>query len=282
FSGCVTFGKSDLNARRNFLPEIKGEGNSVNYEYRMHDPRVGRFFAVDPLAKKYPHNGPYNFSENCVINAIELEELESLIIINSKWFAGEIQKAIDNNDIVEALRLTNVAIDKGFASFKKDEKNQGFTIMYNKNPILSCPDAGKLTELTDFYSEYKKVAHDNGKLTQDEYNQQTKNLKSTIGELQTELKIAEDDLLKAEYYLEQDEEVLDALDDISNDIGNDFEDGGFGAHLAIIDLQATISKNRCMVLQEDRIIEKQKNVNKISAKLNIAKRELSKVIHKGY
>jgi RHS repeat-associated protein len=30
--------------------EIKGAGNSVNYKYRMHDPRVGRFFAVDPLA----------------------------------------------------------------------------------------------------------------------------------------------------------------------------------------------------------------------------------------
>jgi hypothetical protein len=28
--------------------EIKGSGNSINYSYRMHDPRVGRFFAVDP------------------------------------------------------------------------------------------------------------------------------------------------------------------------------------------------------------------------------------------
>src|SRR5690606_20607467 len=27
--------------------------NSVNYTYRMHDPRLGRFFAVDPLADKY-------------------------------------------------------------------------------------------------------------------------------------------------------------------------------------------------------------------------------------
>lgn len=29
--------------------EIKGRGNSYNYTYRMHDPRIGRFFAVDPL-----------------------------------------------------------------------------------------------------------------------------------------------------------------------------------------------------------------------------------------
>jgi RHS repeat-associated protein len=58
-------------------PELKGEGNSWNYKYRMHDPRIGRFFAVDPLAPQYPHNSPYAFSENKVIAWIELEGLES-------------------------------------------------------------------------------------------------------------------------------------------------------------------------------------------------------------
>jgi len=58
--------------------EIKGEGNSVNYKYRMHDPRIGRFFAVDPLASEYPHNSPYAFSENMVIHMVELEGLEAV------------------------------------------------------------------------------------------------------------------------------------------------------------------------------------------------------------
>ena len=56
--------------------EIKGEGNSLNYTFRMHDPRVGRFFAVDPLFKGYPWNSPYAFSENRVIDSGELEGLE--------------------------------------------------------------------------------------------------------------------------------------------------------------------------------------------------------------
>ncbi|RVU90814.1 hypothetical protein EH230_07825 [Flavobacterium columnare] len=56
--------------------EIKGEGNSLNYTFRMHDPRVGRFFAVDPLESKYPWNSPYAFSENRVMDGIELEGLE--------------------------------------------------------------------------------------------------------------------------------------------------------------------------------------------------------------
>jgi RHS repeat-associated protein len=57
--------------------EVKGEGNSVNFKYRMHDSRLGRFFAVDPLAAKYAYNSPYAFSENMVIHKIELEGLES-------------------------------------------------------------------------------------------------------------------------------------------------------------------------------------------------------------
>jgi len=56
--------------------EVKGAGNSVNFKYRMHDPRLGRFFAVDPLTEKYPYNSPYAFSENRVIDGIELEGLE--------------------------------------------------------------------------------------------------------------------------------------------------------------------------------------------------------------
>jgi RHS repeat-associated protein len=57
--------------------ELKGEGNSLNYTFRMHDPRVGRFFARDPLESKYPWFSPYQFSGNTPIMAIELEGLES-------------------------------------------------------------------------------------------------------------------------------------------------------------------------------------------------------------
>jgi RHS repeat-associated protein len=60
--------------------EIKGVGNSINYKFRMHDPRLGRFFAVDPLASSYPWNSPYAFSENDIIRSIELEGLEKVAL----------------------------------------------------------------------------------------------------------------------------------------------------------------------------------------------------------
>ncbi|MCH2046499.1 MAG: hypothetical protein MK212_20455 [Saprospiraceae bacterium] len=50
---------------------------ATNYKYRMHNPRTGRFFSVDPLDASYPWNSSYAFSENRVIDAIELEGAES-------------------------------------------------------------------------------------------------------------------------------------------------------------------------------------------------------------
>lgn len=69
--------------------EIKGEGNSINFEYRMHDPRIGRFFAVDPLEKEYPHYSPYAFSGNRVIDMIELEGLEPASYLLKRSNAGK-------------------------------------------------------------------------------------------------------------------------------------------------------------------------------------------------
>ena len=49
--------------------EVKGVGNSVNYLFRMHDPRLGRFFSVDPLAPEYPELTTYQYASNTPIQA---------------------------------------------------------------------------------------------------------------------------------------------------------------------------------------------------------------------
>jgi RHS repeat-associated protein len=46
------------------------------YKYRMHDPATGRFSSVDPLAEDYKYNSAYAFSENKLIDGVELEGLE--------------------------------------------------------------------------------------------------------------------------------------------------------------------------------------------------------------
>jgi RHS repeat-associated protein len=71
--------------------EIKGSGNSANYKYRMHDPRLGRFFSVDPLASRYPFYSPYAFSGNDVIRSVELEGLEP-VPASEIWRLGSLQQ----------------------------------------------------------------------------------------------------------------------------------------------------------------------------------------------
>jgi len=57
--------------------EINGAtGTSYAFEFRMHDPRIGRFLSIDPLAIKYPYNSPYAFAENKLGLGVELEGLE--------------------------------------------------------------------------------------------------------------------------------------------------------------------------------------------------------------
>ncbi len=52
--------------------------NWDSFKYRNYDYAIGRFMSVDPLAEKYAYNGVYNFSENRVLDARELEGLEGV------------------------------------------------------------------------------------------------------------------------------------------------------------------------------------------------------------
>ena len=53
-----------------------------SFKWRNHDPAIGRFFNIDPLADDYVYNSPYAFSENHVTTHIELEGLEKVYIFD--------------------------------------------------------------------------------------------------------------------------------------------------------------------------------------------------------
>jgi RHS repeat-associated protein len=78
--------------------EIKGNGNSYTFEYRLHDPRLGRFLSIDPLAASYPWNSPYAFAENRVIDGIDLEGLEYLDADDSRveFKYGRLRLKVEN------------------------------------------------------------------------------------------------------------------------------------------------------------------------------------------
>ncbi len=63
--------------------------NYYSFKWRNHDPQLGRFIEIDPLAEDYEFNSTYTFSENKVTSHIELEGLESIPLSRDLWQAAQ-------------------------------------------------------------------------------------------------------------------------------------------------------------------------------------------------
>ncbi|WP_223560405.1 DUF6443 domain-containing protein [Chryseobacterium lathyri] len=56
------------------------ENGWYSFKWRNYMPDVGRFFNIDPLSEAYAYQSHYNFSENRVIDAWEIEGMEAYIL----------------------------------------------------------------------------------------------------------------------------------------------------------------------------------------------------------
>jgi len=83
--------------------------NWDSFKWRNHQPDIGRFFNVDPLAEKYYYNSPYAFSENKVVAHRELEGLESYPVNLQSPTAG-LQYMAEN--FRQAFQAIGAGIDK--------------------------------------------------------------------------------------------------------------------------------------------------------------------------
>ncbi len=61
--------------------EHQDETGWDQFKWRNHQPDIGRFFNLDPLAEDYYYNSPYAFSENKLISYRKLEGLEAELAI---------------------------------------------------------------------------------------------------------------------------------------------------------------------------------------------------------
>jgi len=61
----------------------------IQFKWRNHDPQIGRFIEIDPLAEDYEYNSTYAFSENKVTSHIELEGLEAVPLSSEIWQAAQ-------------------------------------------------------------------------------------------------------------------------------------------------------------------------------------------------
>ncbi len=154
------------------------------YKYRMHDPAIGRFSAVDPMAAQYVFWSPYSFSGNQLIGKIELEGLEptstredALIYLNaqrSTLQTSDIWTRITPAQFLDGLRqsitdplsinqgkdtyfcgfaagLSYIAEKnpRGYAEFMVNLYNSGSS-SYNGKTFKSSPEIHKSAGLLDY------------------------------------------------------------------------------------------------------------------------------------
>jgi RHS repeat-associated protein len=97
--------------------EWNGEGNMLAFKYRVHHARLGRFLSIDPLAPDYPWNSPFAFSENRVIDGVDLE--------GSEWHRYiDIEKKT-------ILYVVKCNVINGSAKFSNQELSQGLQLFYS-------------------------------------------------------------------------------------------------------------------------------------------------------
>ena len=87
--------------------EWNGAGNMLNYGFRIHDPRLGRFLSVDPLAPEYPWYTPYQYAGNRPINSVDLDGLEPQ---EKGTYEGKAAYAISPENKESAMRLSNTGV----------------------------------------------------------------------------------------------------------------------------------------------------------------------------
>jgi RHS repeat-associated protein len=140
--------------------EVKGDGNSVNFTFRMYDPRLGRFFAIDPLVNEYPSLTTYQFCSNSPIYMVEIEGKEGTMYIYKVWldkkgyhqqYCGSFKVEGLKSDIVKTVLMPfgnpqGAPVQLKYTlRFKNGERGSSVTYSYADKPTVK--------QLNDFFGD---------------------------------------------------------------------------------------------------------------------------------
>jgi RHS repeat-associated protein len=78
-SGISSKAAGSLENKKKFIGQQLDDDLGLNwyqFRFRNHDPQIGRFIEIDPLADKYVYNSTYAYAENKVGMGFDLEGLE--------------------------------------------------------------------------------------------------------------------------------------------------------------------------------------------------------------
>lgn len=122
--------------------EVKGEGNQLDYGFRIYDSRIGKFLSTDPLFKSYPYYTPYQFAGNKPIWATDLDGLEE------RYFQLDIVVGTDN----KIKSFSSYELEHLSSGWHMDQKLHGIDLYYKEEGPLGIGDQFNISisrELTD-------------------------------------------------------------------------------------------------------------------------------------
>ena len=122
--------------------EWKGSGNSIAYEARIYDPRLGKMLSVDPWTSKYAWQTPYAYHANSPIESVDWKgygdgDPEVGGTLNLRLSFGSGSKASFNMSFTGSVQLSTPFVGSDLnGSFKLD----GTANLYNGGVGTSTTD----------------------------------------------------------------------------------------------------------------------------------------------
>jgi len=129
--------------------EVKGAGNSIAFENRIYDPRLGRWMSLDPEMKKFADMSPYNGFANNPILFKDPDGREIIIATkNQKATLATLQKLTNDKLYIKNGKIIIVA---------HGGQNSSKTLSYGTKLVSDLVgDRSHKVEIKDYDSQHKE------------------------------------------------------------------------------------------------------------------------------
>ena len=143
--------------------EISGSGNHLDFGSRGYDPRLGKWWSIDPLFKTYPHLSPYNFAANNPIYFIDIDGEK--IIVPEKADRTAVLKMINSKaagtfgiNAKGELYVIKKEGAKGFSTYYRDQLIAGI----EADKTIDINIKNKIGKRPTLSGDGKSMVKDNG------------------------------------------------------------------------------------------------------------------------
>jgi len=111
------------------------------FKYRMDDPQIGRFIQIDPLSDSFKYNSTYAFSEDKVINGVELEGREWENFMSKFKNPEDLKVQLPGKSAeVQTYQVTSQNASMSIEDFKKTDITK---VLSNSKATFNEPVDGK-------------------------------------------------------------------------------------------------------------------------------------------